>query len=93
MDKTGTLTEGRPQLVTHEIMPGASADDALRRAARDEEGSGCIYRGTVEFFPEEGKYHLDGHRACNVVLEPEESMKIGNICPVCGKDASYFVKL
>ena len=58
--------------------------DALRRAARDEEGSGCIYRGTVEFFPEEGKYHLDGHRACNVVLEPEESMKIGNICPVCG---------
>ena len=67
--------------------------DALRRAARDEEGSGCIYRGTVEFFPEEGKYHLDGHRACNVVLEPEESMKIGNICPVCGKDASYFVKL
>ena len=67
--------------------------DALRRAARGEEGSGCTYRGTVEFFPEEGKYHLDGHRACNVVLEPEESMKIGNICPVCGKDASYFVKL
>ncbi len=33
LDKTGTLTEGRPQLVTHEIMPGASADDALRRAA------------------------------------------------------------
>ena len=63
--------------------------DALRRAARDEEGSGCIYRGTVEFFPEEGKYHLDGHRACNVVLEPEESMKIGNICPVCGKRTPY----
>ncbi|MFQ8887974.1 MAG: UvrD-helicase domain-containing protein [Bilophila wadsworthia] len=65
--------------------------DALRRAARDEEGSGCIYRGTVEFFPEEGKYHLDGHRACNVVLEPEESMKIGNICPVCGKPLTVGV--
>ena len=65
--------------------------DALRRAARGEEGSGCTYRGTVEFFPEEGKYHLDGHRACNVVLEPEESMKIGNICPVCGKPLTVGV--
>lgn len=65
--------------------------DALRRAAKDEEGSGCIYRGTVEFFPEEGKYHLDGHRACNVALEPEESIKIGNICPVCGKPLTVGV--
>lgn len=38
---------------------------------------------TVEFFPEEGKYHFDGHRNCNVVLSPEESKKNNNICPVC----------
>jgi len=41
--------------------------------------------GTIEFFPEEGKYHSDGHRACNVRLTPDEPKKLGGICPVCGK--------
>jgi uncharacterized protein (TIGR00375 family) len=41
------------------------------------------FEGTVEFFPEEGKYHYDGHRSCNVSLHPEESIRLGNICPVC----------
>jgi len=40
---------------------------------------------TIEFFPEEGKYHIDGHRLCNVHMEPEETKKINGICPVCGK--------
>jgi len=40
---------------------------------------------TLEFFPEEGKYHWDGHRVCGVVLSPEESLKYNNLCPVCGK--------
>ncbi|MGI6254334.1 MAG: endonuclease Q family protein [Acutalibacter sp.] len=41
--------------------------------------------GTVEFFPEEGKYHLDGHRACGVCLTPEETDRFHGRCPVCGK--------
>ncbi len=41
--------------------------------------------GTVEFFPQEGKYHYDGHRVCGVVLSPEESEAVGGRCPVCGK--------
>jgi PHP family Zn ribbon phosphoesterase len=41
--------------------------------------------GTIEFFPEEGKYHADGHRACNVRLLPTQTKKLGGICPVCGK--------
>ncbi|HOV93960.1 MAG TPA: endonuclease Q family protein [Spirochaetales bacterium] len=41
--------------------------------------------GTVEFFPQEGKYHYDGHRDCGVVLSPEESAQDGGRCPVCGK--------
>ena len=49
------------------------------------------YTGTVEFFPEEGKYHEDGHRKCNVCLTPEESGKLNNICPVCGKPLTIGV--
>ena len=40
---------------------------------------------TIEFFPEEGKYHYDGHRACNIRTTPVESKKYNNICPTCGK--------
>jgi uncharacterized protein (TIGR00375 family) len=39
---------------------------------------------TIEFFPEEGKYHLDGHRACNIVFEPQETIKNQGLCPRCG---------
>ena len=43
-----------------------------------------VFHGTLEFFPEEGKYHMDGHRKCNVVLSPGETRELGGICPVCG---------
>lgn len=41
---------------------------------------------TIEFYPEEGKYHYTGHRNCNVVLNPEEEKKNGKICPVCKRE-------
>ena len=40
---------------------------------------------TIEFYPEEGKYHYDGHRNCKVCMSPQESIKANNKCPVCGK--------
>ncbi len=46
---------------------------------------------TIEFFPEEGKYHLDGHRLCNIVLEPTETKKYNGICPKCGKKLTVGV--
>lgn len=53
--------------------------------------TGHGYVGTVEFFPEEGKYHEDGHRKCNVCLSPEETKKLNGICPVCGKPMTIGV--
>lgn len=53
--------------------------------------TGDGYVGTVEFFPEEGKYHEDGHRKCNICLTPQESLKLNNICPVCGKPLTIGV--
>ncbi len=42
------------------------------------------FSGTIEFFPEEGKYHYDGHRNCKVCLKPADTLANGGICPVCG---------
>ncbi len=49
------------------------------------------FTGTIEFFPEEGKYHLDGHRKCGIVWDPLETAKHGGICPVCGKEVTRGV--
>lgn len=46
---------------------------------------------TIEFFPEEGKYHYDGHRNCGIVFEPEKSKKHKNICPKCGRSLTIGV--
>ena len=43
------------------------------------------FLGTYEFYPQEGKYHYDGHRKCNIVLHPKEVLKMDCICPVCKK--------
>jgi uncharacterized protein (TIGR00375 family) len=46
---------------------------------------------TLEFFPEEGKYHLDGHRQCQVRLSPAETRHVNHLCPVCGKPLTVGV--
>jgi ATP-dependent DNA helicase UvrD/PcrA len=56
-------------------------------ASKDPE----TFLGTFEFYPEEGKYHLDGHRNCKVRLWPQKTMKYDGICPVCGKPLTLGV--
>ncbi|HEV3497265.1 MAG TPA: AAA family ATPase, partial [Actinomycetes bacterium] len=60
---------------------------AIRRALETGEG----FEGTLEFFPEEGKYHLDGHRKCDVRMEPSETRRNGGLCPVCGRPPTVGV--
>jgi DNA helicase II / ATP-dependent DNA helicase PcrA len=60
---------------------------AIRKAIETGEG----YVGTVEFFPEEGKYHLDGHRKCGIKLSPRETLAEGGRCPVCGSPITIGV--
>lgn len=54
----------------------------IRRALEKRDG-GAFY-GTIEFFPQQGKYHYDGHRKCKVCFKPAETKAAGGICPLCG---------
>jgi DNA helicase II / ATP-dependent DNA helicase PcrA len=69
------------------LFTTAATYPALARALRRGEG----FAGTIEFFPEEGKYHLDGHRKCGLRLTPEESRKWGGVCPRCHKPLTLGV--
>ena len=62
---------------------------SIAEAIKSKDPKKFLY--TIEFFPEEGKYHYDGHRKCEVRLSPQESKKYNNICPVCGKPLTIGV--
>ena len=62
---------------------------AIYRALSDTKDKGLV--GTVEFFPEEGKYHYDGHRLCHVRWHPQETIKNKGLCCVCGKPVTVGV--
>lgn len=72
------------------LFRGEMSYEGIYRALRSE-GLGHKFLGTVEFFPEEGKYHMDGHRKCGVVMDPHETIARGGICPVCGKPVTVGV--
>lgn len=70
---------GREANIFNTELSYHSIISALRDKKREE------FLGTIEFFPQEGKYHYDGHRGCNLRLSPEETKEVGNRCPKCGK--------
>jgi uncharacterized protein (TIGR00375 family) len=61
----------------------------IARVIKEKDPAGLLF--TIEFFPEEGKYHYDGHRNCNILYTPEESKAHNNICPACGKPLTIGV--
>lgn len=62
---------------------------AIVEAIKNKDPQKFLY--TIEFFPQEGKYHYDGHRICGINLSPQESKKYNNICPTCGKPLTIGV--
>lgn len=63
--------------------------DGIYRALKDKNDQGLV--ATIEFFPEEGKYHFDGHRDCQIRLHPTETIKNNGLCPECGKPVTVGV--
>jgi DNA helicase-2/ATP-dependent DNA helicase PcrA len=78
-----------PPMLGREATVFGTDLDYFSMAAALRTGTGLA--GTVEFFPEEGKYHLDGHRKCGVRVEPEQTRELGTICPQCGKPLTVGV--
>lgn len=68
---------------------GGISYEAIRNAIIGK--SGAQIEATIEFYPEEGKYHYTGHRKCGVVYSPKEGRKKGSICPVCGRKLTVGV--
>ncbi|SCL15671.1 UvrD-helicase domain-containing protein [Micromonospora inyonensis] len=78
-----------PPALAREATVFATGRDyfAIRDALRTGDG----LAGTIEFFPEEGKYHADGHRVCGVNWSPEQTRAAGGRCPECGKPLTVGV--
>jgi uncharacterized protein (TIGR00375 family) len=69
------------------ILDSEISYPALTHAIKTRKG----FLGTIEFFPEEGKYHFDGHRDCGVSLSPKETMRHDYLCPVCNREVTVGV--
>lgn len=76
-----TLPKGKIEISYQDIY------DAITAPAFGKLGDTSIAQiaYTIEFYPEEGKYHFSGHRACNIRYSPEDTKDKGEVCPVCGK--------
>ena len=80
------------------VFTGSPSYDGMIRALRlaalrtpDMSPGAVRFEGTLEIYPEEGKYHLDGHRNCHVVMTPEEAERHRGICPACGRKLTIGV--
>ncbi len=84
-DAHSPLNLGREANLFCTSLSYAGIKSALKTGDPDQ------FLGTLEFYPEEGKYHIDGHRACNVSCWPATTLKHDGLCPVCGKPLTLGV--
>ncbi|MBI3620456.1 DNA helicase UvrD [Candidatus Roizmanbacteria bacterium] len=74
------------------LLPHDLTYDDISAALKQETNSRLKIGYTIEFFPEEGKYHWSGHRACNVRYSPPEVKEKGTVCPVCHRPLTIGVE-
>lgn len=74
------------------IPDGKLSYDAIYAAIKGNGNVGPHISYTIEFYPEEGKYHWSGHRACNIRWGPKDTAAKGTTCPVCGKPLTQGVE-
>ncbi len=84
-DAHSPLNLGREANIFNTELSYAAIKTALKTGNPEE------FLGTLEFYPEEGKYHIDGHRACNVSFRPATTLKHNGLCPVCSKPLTLGV--
>jgi DNA helicase-2/ATP-dependent DNA helicase PcrA len=84
-DAHSPLNLGREANLFNTQLSYPAIKSALKTADPDQ------FLGTFEFYPEQGKYHVDGHRACNVSFWPETTLKHDGQCPACGKPLTLGV--
>ena len=80
-----------PQKLAREatLFAGAFSYAGIRDALQSRDPARFV--GTLEFYPEEGKYHYDGHRKCQVCWKPAQTLAADGLCPVCGRKLTVGV--
>ncbi len=84
-DAHSPLKLGREANIFNTELSYSAIKSALKTGDADH------FMGTYEFYPQEGKYHLDGHRKCDIRLWPGKTRKVNGICPVCDKPLTLGV--
>lgn len=81
---------GREANVFDFVSKDAVSYDEIMRIIAEKDKEKFLY--TIEFFPEEGKYHYDGHRDCDFWCEPQQTVELGGKCPKCDRGLTVGVQ-
>ncbi len=79
------------ETITYSAITDAIASGVRGLRSLGPSGTRAKFSYTIEFYPEEGKYHFDGHRDCRVSLHPQASARLGERCPKCKKPLTIGV--
>lgn len=92
LGREATVFEGEASALSYDaIMEAIRNATPVRLSLGCSQGLALRLTGTIEFIPDEGRYHYDGHRACKVCLHPKETKKLGGVCPRCKKSMTIGV--